>query len=161
MEVKCLTFALLSTFIIVGECVYMSAASRSHVGAVGPRRGRGRRRGREGVRRSVVAERRGALQVGGQRQGHGRVLVVGVEAQALAAIAHAVWEAVGAGVGVGVRRAGGAVVVVAARVQLVQGDRIDGHAVHSQGVAGIAGEVGQRVGLVLRCTRPRRAHVGL
>lgn len=74
-----------------------------------------------------------------------------MEPQPLPAIAHVVCEARA----VGVRRAGGAVVVVGARVQLVQGDGVDGHAVHGEGVAGIAGEVGERV-------RPHRwAHVRL
>lgn len=107
---------------------------RSDVGAVGVGRGRGR----EQVRGAVVAQGGGALQVSSQREGDGRVLVVGVEAQPFASVAHL------CGV-VGVRGAAGAVVVGGAQVQLIQRDGADGRAVHGQGVAGVAGEVSERV----------------
>lgn len=48
--------------------------------------------GREHVRGIVVAQRSGGRRVCGQRQRHGRVLVVGVEAQPLPAITHVVCE---------------------------------------------------------------------
>lgn len=126
----------------------LACPQQSDLGAVGAWR---RRRGRERVRWAEVAQWRGALWVGGQWEGGGRVLVVGVEPQPLPAVAHVVCEARA----VGVRRAGGAVVVVGARVQLVQGDGVDGHAIHGEGVAGVAGEVGERV-----CSH-RRAHIHL
>lgn len=90
---------------------------------------------------AVVTQRGGALRVGRQRQGDGRVLVVGVEAQPLPAVAHVVCESRAEGV----RGTGGAVVVVGTRVQLIQRDGGDSRAVHGEGVAGIAGKVRQRV----------------
>lgn len=56
---------------------------RSDVGAVGAWW-----RGREHVRGADEAQGGGALRVSGQRQGDGRALVVGVEAQALPSVAH-------------------------------------------------------------------------
>lgn len=107
---------------------------RSDLGAV-----RAQRR-RKHVCGAVVVQRGGALWVEGKRGG--RVLVVGVEAQPLAAVEHGVRESVGAA---GVRRAGGAVVVAGNRVQLIQRDGGDGGAVVGQGVAGVAGKVRERV----------------
>lgn len=107
------------------------------VGAVGARRWR------EHVRGIVVAQRRGARRVGRQGEGDGRVLVVRVEAQPLPAVARVVRESRADGV----RRTGGTVAVVGARLQLIQGDGGDGGAVHGEGVARVAGKVGEGVGL--------------
>lgn len=74
-----------------------------------------------------------------------------MEAQPLPAVAHVVRES-GAD---GVRRAGGAVIVVSAGVELIQRDGRDGRAVHGEGVAGVAGEVRERV------RSHHRAHVHL
>lgn len=89
--------------------------------------------------------------MGGQRQRNRRVLVVRVEAQTLPAVTQAVRESRAQGVG----GTGGAVVVVSSRLQLIQRHRGDGGPVHGEGVAGIAGEMRERV-------RPHhRAHVHL
>lgn len=78
------------------------------------------------------------MKAGGQRKGDGRSFVVGVEAQTFPSVAH-VRRAVGA------RRAGGAVVVVRAGVQLIQRDGGDVRSVHGEGVAGVAREVREGV----------------
>lgn len=115
-------------------CAFM-VQQRSDLGAVGAWWGR------EHVRGTVVTQRRRALRVGRQRESDRRVLVVGVETQPLPSVTHVVCESRA----VGVRRTGGAVVVVRTRVQLVQGDGADSRAVHGEGVAGIAGKVRERV----------------
>lgn len=112
---------------------WMLRRRRSDVGAVGVRWGRGR----EHVRGAVVAQGGGALRVSSQ------ILVVGVEAQPLASVAHVC----GSGAA-GVRGAAGAVVAVVvggAQLQLIQRDGADGRAVHGEGVAGVAREVSERV----------------
>lgn len=107
----------------------------SDLGAVGAWRGR------EHVRGTVVTQRGRALRVGTQRERDRRVLVVGVEAQPLPSVTHVVCESRAEGV----RRAGGAVVVVRTHVQLIQRDGGDGRAVHGERVTGIAGKVRERV----------------
>lgn len=115
-------------------CVF-TVQQRSDLGAVGAWWGR------KHVRGTVVTQRGGALRVDGQRQRDGRVLVVGVEAQALPSVTHVVCESRAEGV----RGTGGAVVVVRTRVQLIQRDGADSRAVHGEGVAGIARKVRERV----------------
>lgn len=129
-HVLCVSVVCVFSFPCVCVCVFL-VQQRSDHGAVGARRGR------KHVRGAVETQRGGALRVGGQREGDGRVLVVGVEAQTLASVTHVVCVS-GAD---RVRRAGRAVVVVRARFQLVQRDGVDGRAVHGEGVAGVAGEV--------------------
>ena len=97
--------------------------------------------GRKHVRGIVVTQRVGALRVARQREGDRRVLVVGVEAQPLPSVAHVVCESRAEGV----RRTGGAMVVVRTRVQLIQRDGADSRAVHGEGVAGVARKMRERV----------------
>lgn len=115
-------------------CVFM-VQQRSDLGAVGAWWGR------EHIRGTVVAQRSRALRVGRQRKSNRWVLVVGVETQPLPPVTHVVCKSRAAGV----RGTGGAVVVVRTRVQLIQRNRADSRAVHGEGIAGIAGEVRERV----------------
>lgn len=115
-------------------CV-VTVQQRSDLGAIGARRGR------KQVRGTVETQRGGGLRVGGQRERGRRVLIVGVEAEPLPSVTHVVCESRADGV----RRTAGAVVEVRACVQLVQGDRGDRSAVHGESVAGVAGEVRERV----------------
>lgn len=114
----------------------MAENEESNVGAVGSG-WRGER-----VRGIVETLRGGALWGAGLRKSHGRVVVVGVEAQPLPSVTHVFCESRAEGV----RRTGGAGFVEGTRVQLVQRHRGDGRAVHGQGVASVAGEVRQGIG---------------
>lgn len=122
--------------VLVVRCVcFFRVQQRSDLGAVGTWWRR------KCVRATEVAQRGGALWLGGRRQRDARVLVVGVEAQPLVSVAQVVWESRAERV----RRTGGAVAVVGTRVQLIQRDGGDGRAVHGERVAGVAGKVWERV----------------
>lgn len=121
---------------IFHRCVNVMMQQRSDLGAVRARRGR------KHVRGTVVTQRGGALWVPRQGERNRRVLVVGMEAQPLPSVKHLVCESLRAA---GVRRTGGAVVVVSACFQLIQRDGGDGSAVIGEGVASVAGKVRERV----------------